>query len=826
MNRVGVHIRLRPIRFAFLVRPNDKRSIQRIFEINTCLWGGIYNPIIPYFERTPDWWSRDRRPFYKPREIINGYLNFFEPDFFVEAEKGLAQKLDLPEEIVIGLNQFRLDESAPGYKEIRGLSTYGIYRDLYQKEYRFVRRHEHKTILAKPGNVKFRAFSACVFGCFPEKKALEYLARGYRDAFTPEQIVLGPGPLEKMYRSPCISPLDIGCENFEVFYSDRMDPMLFVLDAFKARDLVDFWNLRAYKRKILAIPVQWLDELSRFCQDFVVRNHRPLPGNVHGVMIDTTVCFSRSLSKDVIKSIRPAFYVKKKGAVVFQDFYPSIWEKTSDMVWRPNRPALTAKEGGHEAVAEAEGRFRFDTFDPDFVDRFGSGCNWANVVNLGDPENRNEIATVFPSSLRNPSFPNLSFDNKRILSNTEGLVVYPDHKNWHEYWTAVDGTSAFIKWFETHGRKATISPAGKTLLQVMRSLEGFWGVRDISHPTIVSRLNAMACKLSRLTEETRDGQQKEYFGRTVRHSDLKKEIYEISEKDDVALSYWKQRVLESLVKYSVIKLGLEVKCDECDHRNWYSIDSLKYELVCEDCLKSFAFPQDDPSNHKVNWCYRVIGPFAKPDYAQGAYASALALRFFGALDGTPGNCLTWSTSLELTLKSGDRAEADFLLWYQRQRVIENNYATELVFGESKSYAIDSFKDADVRNLRHLALEFPGSILVCATLKDKLDAEEKARISRLALWGRETTPVGTTRAPVIVLTGTELFSSSGLGFRYLWREKGGKRAQLVEPAYVWTNNPRVLADLTQQVYLGLPSYGKWWKDRWDRRKRRRRKSEGS
>jgi len=49
MSSISAHVRLRPIRFAFLVRPDDLSRTIEIFRVNTCLWGGKFNPIIPYF---------------------------------------------------------------------------------------------------------------------------------------------------------------------------------------------------------------------------------------------------------------------------------------------------------------------------------------------------------------------------------------------------------------------------------------------------------------------------------------------------------------------------------------------------------------------------------------------------------------------------------------------------------------------------------------------------------------------------------------------------------------------------------------------------------
>ena len=91
MNNIRVDIRLRPIRFEFLVRPDDDKNVLEIFRINTCLWGGMFNPIIPMFKSVPSWLEEEGFHFQNPKQMISDYLDFFEPDFPVEAEEGLAE---------------------------------------------------------------------------------------------------------------------------------------------------------------------------------------------------------------------------------------------------------------------------------------------------------------------------------------------------------------------------------------------------------------------------------------------------------------------------------------------------------------------------------------------------------------------------------------------------------------------------------------------------------------------------------------------------------------------------------------------------------------
>ena len=74
MNNIRVDIRLRPIRFGFLVRPDDAENILEIFRINTCLWGGKFNPIIPIFDSVPSWLEEEGFRFENPKQMINDYL--------------------------------------------------------------------------------------------------------------------------------------------------------------------------------------------------------------------------------------------------------------------------------------------------------------------------------------------------------------------------------------------------------------------------------------------------------------------------------------------------------------------------------------------------------------------------------------------------------------------------------------------------------------------------------------------------------------------------------------------------------------------------------
>ena len=191
------------------------------------------------------------------------------------------------------------------------------------------------------------------------------------------------------------------------------------------------------------------------------------------------------------------------------------------------------------------------------------------------------------------------------------------------------------------------------------------------------------------------------------------------------------------------------------------------------------------------------------------------------------NEVTWSPGQEFDLAPNDKMESDFILWYQRKELLGNDHPTEVIFGEVKSFGRenrgekntvkDVFQDSDVARLKKLAIRFPGSIFAFATMKEAshLSKDEIARLAGFANWGREYIDERQkTRAPVIVLTGTELFASYSL--RLAWEKVGGRHAEFAKAGWVRTENLRVLADLTQQLYLNMPSYHAWSEQKWKKR----------
>src|SRR5262249_28423048 len=140
MTELSATIRLRPTRIGFLVRPTDLATVLKIMRACTCVWGGVYNPIIPVFRTAPKEWRGERFERTKGLAVARGYVRFFEPDVYVEAEAGLLEEAGLGalrskhgirQELVtlaefLSPRDYR-DWSEPAF----GLSMLDVMRDFY-----------------------------------------------------------------------------------------------------------------------------------------------------------------------------------------------------------------------------------------------------------------------------------------------------------------------------------------------------------------------------------------------------------------------------------------------------------------------------------------------------------------------------------------------------------------------------------------------------------------------------------------------------------------------------------------------------------------------
>jgi hypothetical protein len=484
---------------------------------------------------------------------------------------------------------------------------------------------------------------------------------------------------------------------------------------------------------------------------------------------------------------------------------------------RISRLKVVAKERGAELALKEEGRLHttFETLEPEFSGRYGKGYHrWVNVLRISNDRDRS-IAAVLPFNTFDRTWPRLGMGGDPIPVGSEGWVFPQRYKNLGQYVSLLSAGDAIIGSLEQLGIKAELSEPGHIAKQMLEHLGGLWGVHLLADLDTLKLLNKMAGGLRRKRKE--DETVEENF--ELRTAPLKDWTDLIAQRQ--AKRSLPAKTLEEFTKRNVIRLGLETQCPHCNAKHWSTLTAVDYRVTCERCLKPYHFPQAALREHNRNWTYRVVGPFSVPDYGRGSYSALLALRMLDryrlAMDR-----MTFATAMNLSF---DRiqCEVDFVAWHGEERMQETHRPPQLIIGEAKSLGQGELITAsEVAKLKIVAAKLPEAVIVIAALRDHFTTAEKKVLAKFVAWGRRVNVYGEPTNPVLLLTSNEL--TMDLDLSSTWKALGGQHAKFAD--YEHSRTLFNLADATQQIYLGMPSFhqvrDEYWKKRHARRKAAKQK----
>jgi len=816
MAEISATIRLRPTRIGFLVRPTDMASIRRIMRDCTCLWGGFYNPIIPVFRVPPKEWRIEQFEYVKGLGVAKGYINFFEPDVFVESENGLLEEAGLGplrekhgiDPDVLTLERFLAPQDHRDWSEPAfGLNIMDVFRYLYETEHRFQPRDKRPSVLIKPE--RSSGLVEAVFGVFPRQRDTAYIAEGYKDVFTPKELEPSPETWLEVFKKGAETPLRVTRHGLDIQRYWYHEVHVYVFDPTRPTDLIDLWNLRLEPHPVLPVPIDWVERVADHIRDVLKAEHRPVKDNPSGVMHHATVEFGRSIGKskadELIKVLKGDL---PSDALSVKHWRNRIWVPHTDdrIQWDP-RLEVTADEQ-RTSLEIKEGReltAKFEALAPKFASRFGGHhYRWVNAVRVSKFSTE-KIATVLPFNMFDRRWPLLGMGFDRVIVGSEGWVFGQRHKSWSEILTPLTMEDAIIGSLERLGIQAKLSDPGHIAKQMLELLGGLWDADLLADLETLQLLNKMAGGVRRTTSDTETIE--ETFER--RSAPVKNWIELVSRR--------KQRrslprlELDEFTKKNLIRLGLQTVCPHCQVTNWHSLTAVDYGLTCERCLKHYDFPQAGLSENNRNWHYRVVGPFSVPDYGRGSYSVLLTLRVMRSFRSSADE-MTFSTAMNLKFDGID-AEADFVAWQRSERHDADN-PPDLLIGEAKSLGQgDLIKPKDLAKLKAIARKLPGAMLVISVLRENFTASEKMLLQRFVKWCRRLDDHERPTNPVILLTAHELF------FEYLisatWKDLGEPYKSFAD--YEHTRNLHNFADATQRIYLGLPSFHDWRAAEWKKRR---------
>lgn len=780
METLKINIKLRPIKFAFLVDPNDTSALIKVIEINTFLWGGLYNPIIPTFKRKPKVYKNIDYGRLTSRQIVLGYLDAYDPDYVVLMEDSSFSNFNSINKRIIkfpDILSIVKEEGIPKY----GIGFFELLNYFIKEELKFIRR--------KPLNIcfpnfkrPFSAFMAAFFGVIPDFIG-NIIKENYDNILSTERPFSGLSDYIELISSKKYFFNDIANYKIKINYPqgcDR-DKKIFYMDASKNLDIINYWNLRAVGWDVIPLPKQICSnkDTIKFIENLIEENYFPNFYNPKIYHYTTLVKSYFSSEKDLENFKKSLNISESRGQnmpkVVLQRWYPRIWDE-----W--------ARGKDHAICCEIEAKTKeifinifkneisLKTLDPDFISEFGLNCEsrFANEIEFKSFSEKEIYAEVIPEGNDRKlarAIRGFSLDKWRF--SKKGLVYLSRRPNYILNFSVPLAQNVFVEWLKIKGWNVELSSSGYIAKQMIKQLGGLWGISNIANEGIIKLLQKMSGEKS-LKENIFQGKIKEITN--------KKEFIKDSE--------W---VLNNLLQAKMFILGVEIQCPICKQRSWYSINDFNYEIHCPKCLEKFPIPSNYPKN-EIRWSYRTSGTFSLPKKAYGAYSVLLTIRFFSRLiDAAITPIMSFNAS-----KNRKKIEVDLGLFFKESMF--RNTKNIIIFAECKTYNI--FYKKDINKMKFITKQFPGAVIVFATLRKSFTKNEKKIIKTLVNKSRKDYWKSTrTYNPILLLTGVELFSESEIP--YCWRNKGEKYKKF-EKFRVYTDYIEKLCDITQQIYLDMKS----------------------
>lgn len=455
--------------------------------ICACLWGGMYNPIIPVFRNRPQEWRSDLPNSLTGVEIARDYVKFFEPDVFVEAAPNLLGKIGLGalreisgfHQSVIPLDDLLAPSRFQASSSLKlGLDIIHVLNQIYERERRFHLRRDRPAILVK--EQRGTGLAEAVFGLYPNDEPSSRFARGYCDAFDATVVEATPDTWVKVYKHHAVTPLEITGYQLQSHRSWRDHLKYFIFDPSKSTDLIDLWNLRIEPSPVFPIPIDWWPDLAPEVSNRVTAEFRPLWGNSFSPMHHTKIEFARSIAEDCQRES-----LDMLDPTLHPDSF--VWHRSRDRVWDhnprehalPPSPVRVIAQEKILTLAVRDGdppTAEFPALAPDFASLFAGGhpC-WVNVVSLA-PFRRDDLATVLPLNVVNAAWPRLGYHQGRVVVGKEGWS-FPQH--FYDTTQTVrlhTHSDAVIASLEDRDVPASLSDAGRIAKELLQHLGGLRGV--------------------------------------------------------------------------------------------------------------------------------------------------------------------------------------------------------------------------------------------------------------------------------------------------------------------------------------------------------------
>ncbi|MET0122322.1 MAG: hypothetical protein ABW124_14885, partial [Candidatus Thiodiazotropha sp. 6PLUC9] len=686
-------LKMRPVRIGFLVNPTKRESVNKAIRLNSILWGGMFNPLIPCYKKLSNNWEDSKSKHTTASKVIRGYIEGFDPDYLINVSEIASTSIEFNSNRIVNYSEIISSLDKDMTLNI-GVSIFEVLEKFKHDEMRFVRRNEYK-LLNPMLSSNYRLFLSSIFGDTEDYKKTIY-----------DDILDGIDNIKE----------DVDINNYWTYFSQDylyarrigafyleqhlLGPVIFYMDATKVLDVIDYWNMRAAGLEVYPVAKQTKKEdgLIEACKKLIKKSFKPyhdFKTSFHRVSIiksrNTTdrelTEFSNKLKIEPDPTEGPKYFLQR--------WYPRYWDEWARRNTQETIMPAYSKEKEIE-LQEGQTILRFKTLNPDFDLNKVHSINhrFAIEVNSRIYGNDELLAEVIPQGGDKiaRTVGRISIDEWRISKT--GPVYLSRYKDWTVHYEIPKAVNVMTAWFKEQGWDVNISPAGKIANQMITQLGGLWGIIHLKEEKLIKLLH----------ELSNNG--------FINEHDFKGRISQITNSAEIRLS--RDEYIKNLLEKEVFQLGVELKCPICTQRSWHSLKEVDSKVRCGSCLSDYKIQSIEMSDKK--WAYKSFGTFGLPKQAYGAFGVLLTLNYL-----VKDNDERATTLLSFIAKKGNKdLEADLCLVTEKE--YSDNATQELVFAECKTY--NKFETKDIKRMSELAKEFPGSILVFSTLRGELTSTEK------------------------------------------------------------------------------------------------------
>lgn len=728
---IGVNQAVSPIRFCFLIEPDNESKFERAVKIAFSYWGGIFSPILPLHSDLPEAFIREYAIKYDASNYYINTIDNFDPDI-VLYDSSLDEnyiKTLIGDRTLLTIEEFL---SCTEKGEIRyGISILELISHTIETEFKFVRNDNLK--LSLPNTENSGLFLKSFIGCFVDsfQKELSNQLKPYAYFEQPE---INFENIVEHFPNENISTLDINVEAIKSL-SERhwyKGEGIYFLNETRLNDIINYWNLRALGWSIIPIPLSQISNeyfngfIKRFCK---FQEDKSQSFSIVNFQVSTSATpEQRQEIEQKLHDIKNEIGGNLNFA--FQGWFPRFWSEDRSVLEADKvLCAQTQINSTYSQVEVKENYVRFKTDDIPFKLKYNYNLAASHKVNLTFnyfDEYLNDAGLVYGIETIDWIRLTHSFGRDKWRLSKGGLSHYVRREDDEVYFFIPKAKDFFKVFFAKSGNKLNQTSNGRLAKEVLKNIGGIRGSYFLQ--------NKSSLKILELIED----------GKTVYHPQLVGEIKKsLKINDNEQVNSYIKKIIEN----KIIEFGSILQCEVCHQHAFYLPTDLMETMTCAICRNNFGLPTHHPQD--IKWAYRGIGPFSKNNKVGGVITVFLTLKLFNEeFAETTGN-MSALIGFEL-IKNKATKEVDLALILQEGH--KNSIPPDLIFCECKTYKHFTSDDAD--RMIELGTEFPNSILTFATLNEELTDEEKVEIAKVVNHFR--TGVGHRPTnPILILTAKEL-----------------------------------------------------------------------